>query len=206
MHTLPHSPAAERNQAPILSMLRPLLGATGRALEIASGTGQHAAHFAAALPGWQWQPTDVGDTGFDTIRAWARQAGASNVARPRRLDVRDSVWPSDDAPFTEPFDLVYAANLLHISPWPCCADLMHGAARCLAPTGLLVLYGPFIESDVPTTPSNLAFDADLRQRNPAWGLRHLDEVRQIAQTSSLALHQRHALPANNLLLVFGRDR
>ncbi|MDO5692898.1 MAG: DUF938 domain-containing protein [Pseudomonadota bacterium] len=206
MHALPHSPAAERNQGPILAVLRGLLGAKGRALEIASGTGQHAAHFAAALPGWHWQPTDVDDAGFDTIRGWALQTGATNVAPPRRLDVLDASWPPDGDPFAEPFDLIHAANLLHISPWPCCAGLMAGAARHLAPEGQLVVYGPFIEHDVPTAPSNLAFDADLRRRNPAWGLRHLDDVRRTARAAGLRLAQRHALPANNLLLVFERRR
>ncbi|MBP7531932.1 MAG: DUF938 domain-containing protein [Ottowia sp.] len=206
MPTLPHSPAAERSQGPILAVLRGLLGAEGRALEIASGTGQHAAHFAAALPGWHWQPTDADDAGFDTIRGWAMHTGATHVARPRRLNVLDTRWPSEGEPFAEPFDLVYAANLLHISPWPCCAGLMAGAARHLAPDGLLVVYGPFIEDDVPTAPSNLTFDADLRRRHPAWGLRQLDEVQRTAQAAGLQLTQRHALPANNLLLVFGRHR
>ena len=204
MHELPHSPAAERNQAPILAVLLTLLPASGRALEVASGTGQHAAHFAAALPGWQWQPTDLDDAGFDAIRGWAQRAGARNVEAPRRLNAQDAVWPSDGTPFSKPFDLIYAANLLHISPWPCCAGLMAGAARHLTPDGLLVVYGPFIEDDVPTAPSNLTFDADLRRRHPAWGLRQLDEVQRTAQAAGLQLTQRHALPANNLLLVFER--
>ncbi|QTD46872.1 DUF938 domain-containing protein [Ottowia testudinis] len=206
MTPLPHSPAAERNQGPILDMLRTLLNARGRALEIASGTGQHAAHFAAALPGWQWQPSDQGDAGFDAIRGWAAQAGARNVAPARRLDVRDARWPSGGEPFAEPFDLIYAANLLHISPWACCGGLMQGAARHLAPDGQLIVYGPFIEASVPTAPSNLAFDADLRRRDAAWGLRALNEVAREAQAAGLALSERHALPANNLLLVFKRAR
>lgn len=122
MHELPHSPAAERNQAPILAVLRTLLPASGRALEVASGTGQHAAHFAAALPGWQWQPTDLDDAGFDAIRGWAQRAGARNVEAPRRLNAQDAVWPSDGTPFSKPFDLIYAANLLHISPGRRAAD------------------------------------------------------------------------------------
>ena len=122
MHDLPHSPAAERNQAPILAVLRTLLPASGRALDVASGTGQHAAHFAAALPGWQWQPTDLDDAGFDAIRGWAQRAGARNVEAPRRLNAQDAVWPSDGTPFSKPFDLIYAANLLHISPWATSRD------------------------------------------------------------------------------------
>ena len=202
MQGLPHSPAAERNQQPILAVLRTLLAPGGRALEVASGTGQHAAHFAAALPGWRWQPTDLDDHSFDAIHGWVVQLGAGNVAPARRLDVRDARWPSDGAAFSEPFDLIYSANLLHISPWACCAGLMQGAARHLAPQGQLVVYGPFVEAAVPTAPSNLAFDADLRRRDAAWGLRALDDVVREARAAGLALTQRHALPANNLLLAF----
>ncbi len=201
---LPHSAAAERNRAPILAVLRTLLAPTGRALEIASGTGQHAAHFAAALPGWHWQPTDLRDNGFDAIAARAAQADASNVAPARRLDVLDAQWPSDGPAFAESFDLVYCANLLHISPPECTPALMRGAARHLAPAGLLVTYGPYLEGEVPPTASNLAFDAELRRRDARWGLRQLDEVRRHAAASGLALRARHALPANNLLLVFAR--
>ncbi|MFT4196264.1 DUF938 domain-containing protein [Ottowia sp.] len=202
---LPHSPAAERNRVPILVHLQALLPPTGRALEIASGTGQHAAHFAAALPGWTWQPTDADDALFGAIAGWSREAGARNVLPPRRLDVRDAAWPSDDGPrFDTPFDLVFAANLLHISPWEGCAGLMLGAARHLSPGGLLVTYGPYLEDDVPTAPSNLAFDADLRARNPAWGLRRLADVANEAGRAGLAPRERHAMPANNLLLVFDR--
>ncbi|MFT3780136.1 MAG: DUF938 domain-containing protein [Ottowia sp.] len=203
--SLPHSPAAERNRAPILARLHALLPPSGQALEIASGTGQHAAHFTAALPGWRWQPTDLGDALFDAIAGWSRETGARNVLPPRRLDVRDARWPSDDGPrFGAPFDLVFAANLLHISPWESCAGLMQGAARHLSPGGLLVTYGPYLEDDVPTAPSNLAFDADLRARDPAWGLRRLADVAHEAARAGLALRGRHAMPANNLLLVFGR--
>ncbi len=202
---LPHSPAAERNRVPILARLQALLPPAGRALEIASGTGQHAAHFAAALPGWTWQPTDTDDALFNAIASWSAEAGPHNVLPPRRLDVRDVTWPSDDgAPFDTPFDLVFAANLLHISPWDCCTGLMQGAARHLSPAGMLVTYGPYLEDDVPTAPSNLAFDADLRARNPDWGLRRLADVAREAERAGLALRERHAMPANNLLLVFSR--
>ncbi len=206
---LPHSPAAERNQAPILAVLQGLLGAAGQALELASGTGQHAVHFAAALPGWRWQPTDVTAGYFEAIRLRALRAGVANVAPARRLDVLDAPpWPSDvDAPFAAAaFDLIHCANLLHISPWACCAGLMRGAAHHAAPGGVLAIYGPFIETGVPTAPSNLDFDADLRRRNPAWGLRHLDDVLREAATAGWRLAARHALPANNLLLVLRRVR
>lgn len=202
MSDLPYSPASERNREPILTVLRTLLPQRGRALEIASGTGQHAAHFAAALPGWSWQPTDLGDGYFDAIAGWAAQAGAANVLPARRLDVCDASWPSDGAAFDTPFDLIFCANLLHISPWACCAGLMRGAARHLASDGWLVTYGPYLEDEVPTAPSNLAFDADLRARNPAWGIRHLADVDREADQAGLVRRELFALPANNLLLGF----
>ncbi len=204
MPDLPCSPAAERNREPILAVLRTLLPERGRALEIASGTGQHAAHFAAALPSWSWQPSDLDDAHFDAIAGWAARSGAANVLPARRLDVRDAPWPSDGAPFETPFDLIFCANLLHISPWATCAGLMRGSARHLAPGGWLLTYGPYLQDEVPTAPSNLAFDADLRARNPAWGIRRLAEVDQEAERAGLARRQRHALPANNLLLGFQR--
>ena len=202
MEQLPFSPASERNQAPILSVLRELLPESGQALEIASGTGQHAAYFGAAMPGWRWQPTDVTDALFGAIQPWAARAGANNVMPPRRLDVLDSVWPSDAPLFETPFDLIYCANMLHIAPWACTSALMQGAARHLTPNGTLVIYGPFIEEEVATAPSNLAFDADLRRRNPDWGIRHLADVELEATSAGLALTSQHHMPANNLLLRF----
>lgn len=201
---LAHSAAAERNQAPILAVLQALLPLQGAALEIASGTGQHAAHFAAALPGWTWQPTDLDDHHFGAIAGWAAQAGARNVLPPRRLDVRAADWPADGPDFAAPFDLVYCANMLHIAPWACCAGLMQGAARHLAPGGVLVTYGPYLEDGVPTAPGNLAFDASLRAQDADWGIRRLADVAQAAADAGLRLAARHALPANNLLLVWTR--
>ena len=193
-----HSPAAERNRAPILLELERLLPARGTALEIASGSGQHAAHFAAALPGWQWQPSD-GDAGaLPSICAWCAHLG--NVRPAIVIDVLGATWPA--AP--DRVDLIFCANLLHISPWPTCAALMRGAARHLAPDGLLVVYGPFVVDDTPTAPSNLAFDADLRARDPAWGLRRLADVASAADAQGLHLRERAAMPANNLVVVFAR--
>jgi len=197
-----HSPAAERNQQPILQALQRLLPPQGRALEIASGTGQHVAFFAAQLPGWQWQPSDAHRQGFDSIRAWCTQAGVANVHPPVPLDVLAPHWPSEGTPFDHPFDAIFCANMLHISPWATCAALMQGAARHLAPQGHLITYGPYLETDVPASPGNLAFDASLRQSNPAWGLRQLDDVVRQARLAGLQLRQRMPMPAHNLLLVF----
>jgi SAM-dependent methyltransferase len=200
MSDLPHSPAADRNKDPILAVLRRVLPPRGSALEIASGTGQHAAAFAAALPDWTWQPTEAEPAMVTAIAE--RTAGLANVRAPVLLDVMAPEWPSPAAPFADRFDAVFCANMLHIAPWPASAGLMRGAARALVPGGLLVTYGPYLEDDVPTAPSNLAFDQDLRQRNAAWGIRRLEDVAEEARLAGLALRERHAMPANNLLLVF----
>ena len=193
-----HSAAAERNRAPILAVLERLLPNHGIALEIASGSGQHAAHFAAALPGWQWQPSDGDASSLASIDAWC--AGLANVRPALALDVMRAPWSG----VAERVDLIFCANLLHISPWPTCAALMRGAARHLAPDGLLVVYGPFIVDGVETAPSNVAFDADLRARNPAWGLRRLDDVANEAEAAGLGLREHSAMPANNRMVVFAK--
>lgn len=203
---IPFSPAADRNKQPILDLLRNVLPARGRALEIASGTGQHVAWFAAALPQWRWQPSDVVAAALPGIAAQVTQAGCGNVAAPVLLDVRDACWPSQGAAFGEPFDLVYCANMVHIAPWECCVGLMRGCGRYLAAAGRLVTYGPYFESGVAPAPSNLAFDRDLRMRDPAWGIRSLADVVAQARLAGLELRERHAMPANNLLLVWQRSR
>jgi hypothetical protein len=193
-----HSAPAERNRAPILAVLERLLPASGVALEIASGTGQHAAHFAAALPGWQWQPSDGDATALASIDAWC--AGHANVRPALALDVVRTPWPG----VPERVDLIFCANMLHISPWPTCAALMQGAARHLARDGVLVVYGPFVVDGTPTAASNVAFDADLRARDPQWGLRRLADVVDVAEAAGLRLRERETMPANNQLLVFAR--
>ncbi len=195
-----HSPAAERNRAPILAELVRLLPARGVALEIASGTGQHAAHFAAALPAWQWQPSDGDERSLASIDAWCE--GLANVQPPLALDVLAPAWPGVPATV----DAIYCANMIHISPWATTTALMQGAARHLAATGVLILYGPYVVDGEPTAASNQAFDADLRARNPDWGLRRLADVEEQAAASGLYLRERTAMPANNTLLVFTRTR
>ena len=200
------SPAAERNKQPILAQLQRTLPASGTALEIASGTGQHVAWFAAALPGWTWQPTDAQEDGFSTITAHTQGAGLRNVRAPLTLDVLSPAWRQASSPPLGDtlFDAIYCANMLHIAPWATCAALMQGAALRLAPGGQLITYGPYLEGDVPTSAGNLAFDLSLRNSNPAWGLRRREDVEAAAQQAGLVLHARHAMPANNLLLVLGR--
>ena len=153
-----HSAAAERNRSPILEVLRQILPDNGQALEIASGTGQHVAHFALQMPGWVWQPSDAQVAGFESIGAWCAQASVVNVRGPVLLDVMAPKWPTDSAEFPDKFDAIFCANMLHIAPWATCAALMAGASKYLSPHGALITYGPYLECDVPTSPGNVAFD------------------------------------------------
>lgn len=198
---MPHSPAADRNKEPILEHLRGILGECGTALEIASGTGQHAVWFAASLAGWTWQPTDADPGMLPVIADRIAQAAVANVLPPRQLDVR-APWPA----FTRKFDAIFCANMLHIAPWDACPALMAGAARHLAPGGMLITYGPYFEQGVPPAPSNLSFDESLRSRDPSWGIRQLTDVVAEARRAGFLLAQRHEMPANNLLLVFTRKK
>ena len=194
------SPAADRNKQSILDLLRQVLPVRGSALEIASGTGQHVAWFAAGLPHWTWQPSDAQPEGLHSIAAWVAQQGLSNVRAPLLLDVMAPRWLPDDARF----DAIYCANMLHISPWATCAALMRGSARHLTPGGMLITYGPYLEDGVPTSAGNLAFDQSLRAQNPAWGIRRREDVEREAAKARLQLSARHAMPANNLLLAWTR--
>jgi SAM-dependent methyltransferase len=199
MSVLPSSPAAERNQGPILAVLETVLPAQGTVLEIASGTGQHVCFFAAALPGIHWQPTEPGAADRETIRQRIAQAGLSNVAAPLALDVLTPDWP-----VAQHFDALLCINMVHISPWTATLALLNGAARHLRAGGRLVLYGPYLENG-QAVPSNLDFDASLKRRNPEWGLRELDEVTRQAESQGLRRERVERMPANNLTLVFVRQ-
>ena len=196
--SLPFSAPAERNRQAILEVLVRLLPADAAILEIASGTGQHAEHAAGAHPGWRWQPTDLDAAMLAVIDA--RCDGLANTAPARRLDVLEADWPVEPGSV----DAVFCANMLHIAPWPCCAGLMAGTSRSLATSGRLVLYGPFLVDGEPTAPGNLAFDADLRRRDPRWGIRRLADVEATAREHGFALVECAAMPANNRMLVFDR--
>ncbi len=201
---LPFSPAAERNKQAILERLQALLPAQGRALEIASGPGQHVVWFAQHLPGWQWQPTENDPLLVAAVNARVQIAGLQKQVKPAHaLDVTRAPWSLVAQDQT--FDAIFCANLLHIAPWAACTGLMQGAAQCLTPGGMLITYGPYLEQDVPTSPGNQAFDASLRASDPQWGVRQLDAVAQQAQAAGLHLRERHAMPANNLLLVWARE-
>jgi hypothetical protein len=198
MPALPHSAPADRNKEPILERLRTIMGERGSVLEIASGTGQHAVWFAAALGGWTWQPTDFDAGMLPVIAERVAQSGLANVLQPRQLDVTAPEWQG----LANRYDAIFCANMLHIAPWDACRGLMSGARWHLGQGGLLITYGPYFERGVPTAPSNVSFDESLRARDPSWGIRNLEDVAEEAGRCGLQLSQRHAMPANNLLLVF----
>ena len=194
------SPAVARNTSPILAVLKAHLPAAGRVLELAAGSGEHAVAFARALPGLEWTPGDPSAGARASIAAWAEDAALPNLRAPIALDAADpSTWPEG------PVNAVVCINMIHISPWAATEGLMTGAGRVLVdPGGLLVLYGPYRETDTPLAPSNAAFDDSLRSRDPAWGVRDRDAVVAAANAQGLHLTLRMAMPANNLILLFRR--
>lgn len=209
------SPAAERNRQPILQVLRRVLPPSGRALEIASDSGQHVSWFARHLPAWTWQPTEYAAASLPSIAAWsvlneddvaespAAGAGAgplANVRPPLQLDVCAAAWPVDG-----PFDAITCVNMIHASPPQTLPGLMRGAGRHLAPGGVLVTYGPYVLDDEPLVASNVEFDAWLKARDPSWGIRRLADVLAHARGAGLRLRERVAMPANNLMLVLERE-
>jgi len=191
------SPSTARNREPILRVLEPRLPAGARVLEVASGAGEHAMFLARALPLVRWRPTDRDPDARASIAAWRAAADLPNLEAPLALDASDpEAWPD------LPADAVVCINMIHIAPWAATEGLMTGAGRRLPAGGRLFLYGPFIEADIPTAPSNLAFDESLRARDPAWGLRRLEDVIALARRHDLRLAERIAMPANNLTVVF----
>ncbi len=200
-----HAPATGRNREPILAVLRRILPASGTVLEIASGTGEHAVAFAPALAPRYWLPSDPDADNLASIAAWRAERPADNLLAPLRLDVRETPWPVEEHPPPEPVSAIVAINLVHIAPWAATPALMAGAGRILPPGGVLYLYGPYRVEGRHTAPSNADFDAWLKAQNPAWGVRDLDEVVAAAAAAGLRFEARHAMPANNLSLVFVRD-
>ena len=190
------SPSVARNRDPILAVLQRVLPARGLVLEIASGTGEHALHFASMLPHLTWQPTDQDDQALNSIAAHQSASGLPNLLAPLQLDAAAPNWPVERA------EAVVAINMVHISPWQATQGLMAGAGRVLPSGGVLFLYGAYKENGAHTAPSNEAFDQDLRRRNSEWGVRDLEEVADLARGHGLELVERIAMPANNFSLVF----
>jgi cyclopropane fatty-acyl-phospholipid synthase-like methyltransferase len=191
------SPSTARNREPILAVLRRVLPERGRMLEIASGTGEHAVFIAKAMPGLTWQPSDPDAVSRASIAAWIAQEGLANVLPPLAIDVRAEDWS-----VTGPFDAVVAINMIHIAPWEAALGLLRGAGRLLGEGGILFLYGPYKREGRHTAPSNEAFDAWLKERDPAFGVRDLEDVQSAAEANGLRLDEIVEMPANNLSLVF----
>jgi hypothetical protein len=192
------SPAASRNREPILSVLRDWLSPSGRVLEVAAGTGEHALHFAAAFPALEWQPTDPDPEARASIDAWAEEEGTPNLRPAIHLDVRSADWPIAEAA------AVLAINLVHISPPEASSGLLAGAARLLSPGAPLILYGPWRVQGELLAYSNHAFDAKLKERDPRYGLRELTTFAAEAGFEGFTLAERRDMPANNLMLRFER--
>ncbi|KVD78936.1 SAM-dependent methyltransferase [Burkholderia sp. ABCPW 14] len=190
------APATERNREPILDVLKRVLPARGIVLEIASGTGQHAVRFAAALPDLVWQPTDTEAAARASIAAWAADAALPNLRAPLALDVCVEPWPLAAA------DAIVCINMIHIAPWAAACALFDGAARVLPDGGVLYLYGPYRRGGAHTAESNAQFDAQLRSRDPAWGVRDLEAVAELGRAAGLTLDEIAEMPANNLSVVF----
>jgi hypothetical protein len=190
-----------RNCGPILEVLDGRLPASGRALELASGTGQHVVAFAEAFPGIAWQPSDRDPVARASIAAWRRHAGLANIENPLEIDLLADAWW---AALTGPFDVMVAINLIHISPWAVAESLLAGAARLLDADGLLFIYGCFMREGQHVSPSNAEFDRSLKFRNPAWGTRDCAEMARAAEAVGLRLDEILAMPANNTSLVIRR--
>jgi SAM-dependent methyltransferase len=187
-----------RNREPILAVLRRVLPPHGLVVEVASGSGEHAAYFANALPGVSWQPTDVDARALASIAAHRTAGDAENLLAPLRLDVTAQEWPVARA------DALVCINMIHIAPWAASEGLIAGAVRILPAGGVVYLYGPYRIDGRHTAPSNQEFDAWLRAQNPAWGVRDLADVTDLAARHGLALAETVAMPANNLSVVFRR--
>jgi SAM-dependent methyltransferase len=191
---------AERNKQPIAAVLAGVLPARGLVLEIASGTGQHAEHFARAWPALAWQPSEPEPRARALLAARVAAVGLPNLRPPLPFDVHDEQAPLAGA------DALICINMIHIAPWSACTALMRHAAALLDPGSPLVLYGPFMRDGAHTAPSNAAFDASLRARNAAWGVRDLGAVDALARDRGFALADAVAMPANNFAAIWRRGR
>lgn len=190
------APAAARNRDPILAVLREALPPSGLVLELASGTGEHAVHFAKALPGVLWQPSDPDAGARESIAAWREAAALPNLLPPLALDAAAQSWPVAAA------DAIVCINMVHISNWTATVGLFKGCAKVLAPGAPLILYGPYIEDGIDTVASNMEFDRSLKERNPEWGLRNVADMDKVAAEFGFERTTRAEMPANNLMLIY----
>lgn len=193
-----HAPATLRNRDAIAAVLADWLPVTGSILEVASGSGEHVVHFAAAFPHLDWQPSDPDPAGLTSIAAYRADAGLANIAAPLALDASAHAWPIGQA------DAILCINMVHISEWAATVGLFDGSAKLVQKGAPLILYGPYFRKDHPSAPSNLAFDESLRARNTEWGIRWLEDVTELAEAKGFALAEVREMPANNLILLYRR--
>ena len=192
------APAALRNREPIAEVLSEWLPPNGLVLEIASGSGEHAIHFAERFPQLDWQPSDIHPDALASIAAWRERSRLSNLHAPLKLDASAADWPIAHA------DVLLTINMVHISPWASALGLIDGAHRLLGPGGPLILYGPWLTKCSPVAPSNLDFDEDLKRRDSAWGLRLVEDFAAVAKDRGLDLVETRTMPANNMMLLLRR--
>jgi hypothetical protein len=188
-------PATQRNRDVILNVLKQHLPEQGLVLEIASGSGEHITYFAPQFPNLKWQPSEPDAELRESITAWIAEGKSGNISKPLDINALDENWG------IESVDVIFNANMIHISKWDTCIGLMKGAAKVLNKGGLIFLYGPFIRKDAPTAPSNLKFNDSLKQKNPDWGIRNLEDVVAEANKNNISLKEVVEMPANNLLVI-----
>ena len=201
--------AFHRNHAAIWAVLQPFLaGKSGDVVEAGSGTGQHVVHFARETPGIVWWPSDLNEQHLKSIAAWRAHVGLPNIRPPLRIDLSDPAWCSAMHDGSGPGQLlaVFCANVIHIAPWRVAEGLFEGAGRYLQADGRLFLYGPFKRDGKHTAVSNAVFDTSLRENNAEWGVRDTAALQELAASAGLALLKISEMPANNLILAFGRPK
>lgn len=191
-----HAPATARNSAAIAKVLAKELPAAGTVLEIASGTGEHAIFMARQFPDLTWLPSDHDAEALAFIREWTAESGIPNIADPIVLDASNAIWNARQT------DAIFCCNMIHIAPWDAAQGLFEGAGHLLKDGAPLILYGPFVEPNVETAPSNIVFDQNLKERDPRWGLRSLIEIDDCGAKHGLVRTRRYEMPANNLMLVY----
>lgn len=200
-----HAPATLRNRKPILAVLKDYLPKHGTILEIASGSGEHASYFVQHLPNHYWQPSDPDEKSRDSISAWWWEIQLNNILPPLNIAAQDDVWSIENIKSPLPVTAIVCINMTHISPWTSSIGLFKGAARILPEDGILYLYGPYKIDGEHTAPSNEQFDKNLRSQNPEWGIRNLNDIKDLARQNGLSLIKTIPMPANNLSVIFKKD-
>ncbi len=193
------SPSVARNSAPILAVLQRVLPVRGLVLEIGCGTGEHAVHFAGAMPNLSWQPSDPDARSRASTTGWIESSRLTNVLQPINIDVCTTTWREQ---LPAQFDAIVSLNMVHIAPWAASLGLFAGAGALLRRDGVLFLYGPFMRDGVHNAPSNAAFDASLKAQDPTWGVRDIADLERVGEASGFSLRETIEMPANNTSLVF----